>query len=86
MPIFVKSKESILKTIGTTLRELREAKGLLAREWVTSDESGMSARQMCENVIDAMNESFEKFTPRPRFEVHKITDRPKKRITHKLIY
>ena len=67
-------------------KEEREAKGLLAREWVTSDESGMSARQMCENVIDAMNQSFEKFTPRGRFEVHKITDRPKKRITHKLIY
>lgn len=67
-------------------KEERDAKGLLAREWVTSDESGMSARQMCENVIDAMEESFEKFTPRPRFELHKITDRPKKRITHKLIY
>jgi hypothetical protein len=67
-------------------KEERDAKGLLAREWVTSDESGMSARQMCENVIDAMNESFEKFTPRPRFELHKVTDRPKKRITHKLIY
>jgi glycosyltransferase involved in cell wall biosynthesis len=67
-------------------KEERDAKGLLAREWVTSDESGMSARQMCENVIDSMNEAFEKFTPRPRFEVHKITDRPKKRITHKLIY
>jgi hypothetical protein len=67
-------------------KEERDAKGLLAREWVTSDESGMSARQMCENVIDAMNESFEKFIPRPRFDLHKITDRPKKRITHKLRY
>ena len=67
-------------------KEERDAKGLLAREWVTSDESGMSSRQMCENVIDAMNESFEKFTPRPRFELHKVTNRPKKRITHKLIY
>ena len=67
-------------------REERDAKGLKAREWVISDESGMSARQMCENVIDAMDESFEKFTPRERFELHKITDRPKKRITHKLIY
>jgi glycosyltransferase involved in cell wall biosynthesis len=67
-------------------KEERDAKGLKAREWVTSDESGMSARQMCENVIDAMDESFEKFVPRERFEVHKITDRPKKRITHKLIY
>lgn len=67
-------------------KEERDAKGLKAREWVTSDESGMSARQMCENVIDAMDESFEKFTPRGRFELHKITDRPKKYITHKLIY
>jgi hypothetical protein len=67
-------------------KEERDEKGLKAREWVTSDESGMSARQMCENVIDAMDQSFEKFIPRERFELHKITDRPKKRITHKLIY
>ncbi len=32
MPIFVKTKCSTLKTIGTTLRELREEKGLLLRE------------------------------------------------------
>lgn len=67
-------------------KEERELKGLMAREWVTCNESGMSARQMCENVIDSMNEAFEKFTPRPRFELHKITDRPKKYVTHKLIY
>ena len=67
-------------------KEERDEKGLKAREWITSDESGMSARQMCENVIDAMDQSFEKFIPRERFELHKITDRPKKRITHKLIY
>jgi glycosyltransferase involved in cell wall biosynthesis len=67
-------------------KEERERRGMLAREWVTSDESGMSARQMCENVIDSMDEAFEKFTPRPRFELHKVTERPKKYITHKLVY
>jgi hypothetical protein len=67
-------------------KEERERRGLLAREWATSDESGMSARQMCENVIDAMDEAFEKFEPRPRYEILKVTDRPKKYITHKLIY
>ena len=46
----------------------------------------MSARQMCENVIDSMDETFEKFTPRSRFDLIKVTDRPKKYITHKLIY
>jgi hypothetical protein len=67
-------------------KEERNRRGAAAREWVTSDESGMSARQMCENVIDAMDETFEKFTPRSRFDLFKITDRPKKYITHKLIY
>lgn len=75
-----------LSDVYSLSKEERDAKGLLAREWVTSDESGMSARQMCENIIDAMNEAFENFTPRPRYEILKVTDRPKKRITHKLIY
>ena len=67
-------------------KEERDRRGAAAREWVTSDESGMSARQMCTNVIDAMDETFEKFTPRSRFDLYKVTDRPKKYITHKLIY
>ena len=67
-------------------KEERGRRGLAAREWVTSDESGMSARQMCENVIDSMDQTFEKFTPRSRFDLIKVTDRPKKYITHKLIY
>ena len=67
-------------------KEERGRRGLAAREWVTSDESGMSARQMCENVIDSMDETFEKFKPRARFDLHKITDRPKKYVTHKLLY
>jgi glycosyltransferase involved in cell wall biosynthesis len=67
-------------------KEERTRRGLLAREWVTSDESGMSARQMCENVISAMDETFEKFIPRSRFDLHRIEERPKKYIKHKLIY
>ena len=67
-------------------KEERDRRGALAREWVTSNESGMSARQMCENVIEAMDEAFEKFVPRSRFDLYKVTDRPKKYITHKLIY
>ena len=67
-------------------KEERDRRGLAAREWVTSDESGMSARQMCENVIDSMDETFEKFVPRTRYDLLKVTDRPKKYIKHKLIY
>jgi hypothetical protein len=67
-------------------KEERDRRGLLAREWVTSDESGMSARMMCENVIDSMNEAFEKFVPRTRYDLYTVTDRPKKYVNHKLIY
>ena len=83
------SPEDVAKALEVAFnmgREERDRCGLKAREWVTSDESGMSARQMCENVIDAMDETFEKFTPRSRFDLHKVTERPKKYITHKLIY
>lgn len=75
-----------LEQVYSLGKQERDRRGLKAREWVTSDESGMSARIMCQNVISSMNEAFEKFTPRERFEVHKITDRPKKYVTHKLNY
>ena len=81
--------EDVAKALCTVYdlgKEERTRRGLLAREWVTSDESGMSARQMCTNVIDAMDESFDKFVPRPRFDLIKVEERPKKYITHKLIY
>ena len=48
--------------------------GDAAREWVTSDESMMSARKMCENVIDGIEQTFEKWTPRPSFDFYKIED------------
>ena len=77
---------SALEEVYSLGKEERDRRGMLAREWVTSDESGMSARMMCENVVDAIDETFEKFTPRSRYDLIKVTDRPKKHITHKLLY
>lgn len=39
------------------------------RNFVTSDESMMSARWMCKNMIDGINETIENFTPRKPFEL-----------------
>ena len=75
-----------LEQVYNLSAEERQEQGMKAREWATSVESGMSAGQMCENVIQAIEETFEKFKPRGRFEVHKVQDRPKKYIQHKLIY
>lgn len=66
--------------------EERFERGLAGREWVLSDESMMSAKHMCDNVIATMNETLEKFKPRKRFELLKIDKLPKKKILHPLVY
>ena len=43
-----------------------------AREWVTSEESMQSAKFMSKNVIDTIEETFEKWTPREKFELIKV--------------
>ena len=46
--------------------------GLFGREFVTSDESMMSSKWMCQNFIDHMDTAFEKWTPRKRYSIYKI--------------
>ena len=48
--------------------------GEAAREWVTSDESMMTAANMCINVIDGIDETFNTWTPRTLFNLIKIED------------
>lgn len=66
--------------------EQRKNLGLKAREWVTSDESMMSAKNMCKNVISSINATFEKFKPRKSFELIKTEKLERKSIKHKLVY
>ena len=66
--------------------EERAEAGKAAHEWVTSDESGMSARKMCENVIDSMDTAFDKFTSRNRFDLHKVTTLPSNYVEHPMVY
>lgn len=55
-----------------TRLETYEEQCKAAYEWVTSDESMMSARLMCKNVIDGIEETLEKFQPRYSFELIKV--------------
>jgi glycosyltransferase involved in cell wall biosynthesis len=66
--------------------EERATIGKEAREWVTSDESMMSARWMCKNVIDTFEETFATWKPKPSYEFIKIEKLPKKKIVHPLTY
>jgi hypothetical protein len=83
------SFDDIAKAIETSYslsKEERTAKGKLGREWVTSEEAKMSAAKMCENVIESLEETFDKFQPRPRFELIKVLDKKPDYIEHKLVY
>lgn len=60
--------------------------GLKAREWVTSDESMMSARMMCENVAEAVDTTLNNFKPRKSFELIKTEKIERKSIKHPLVY
>lgn len=75
-----------IETVYNLSKEERKARGIKAREWVTSEESGMSSKRMASKMINAIDQALESFIPRDRFEVHKVTERPAKYITHKLKY
>jgi len=64
--------------------EERKARGLKGRDWVTSDESGMSAKNMCKNVVEAVDTTFDNFTPRSKFDILKIEDLKPQRVKHKV--
>lgn len=66
--------------------EIRNENGLAAREWVTSDESGMSARMMCKNIIKDIDLTLKTFKPRKSFEFIKTESLPALELVHPLTY
>ena len=67
-------------------KEEREERGKAAREWVTSDESMMSARWMCKNVVDTVEETLNTWKPRYKYDFIKVEKQPRKAMVHPLIY
>ena len=67
-PFHIANQISALYTVKTSFPEAYTEQCKAAREWVTSDESMQSARWMSKNVIDGIEETFAKWTPRYQFE------------------
>ena len=83
------SFEDIAKVIEHSYnmpKEERDRRGALAREWVMSEEAKMTGQNMSNNIIMAIEETFENFTPRPRFELIKVQDKKPDYVEHKLVY
>ena len=66
--------------------EQRAEAGAAGREWVTSEESGMSATMMCNNVIESMDEGFDKWLPRPSYDLYEAGYPTSNKVNHSLVY
>jgi glycosyltransferase involved in cell wall biosynthesis len=76
----------IIERVYIMSPEERNQKGLAGREWVLSDESMMSAKNMGRNLIKYVNQTFEQFVPRTKYDILKVQDLPKKYVKHPMVY
>jgi len=55
-----------------------------AYNWVNSDESMMNATNMCNNIVNGIEETFNRFQPREKFSLSniKLKDQPKHYVKH----
>jgi glycosyltransferase involved in cell wall biosynthesis len=75
-----------IEDVYNLTREERAARGALGREWVLSDESMMTAANMCKNAITAIDDTLISFVPKPKFELIKTVPQPRRAVRHKLVY
>jgi glycosyltransferase involved in cell wall biosynthesis len=68
-PLHVAARIREIYTIKTTNPTQYEEISKAAREWVTSDESMQSARWMCQNIVDGINETFNTWKPKQTFKL-----------------
>jgi glycosyltransferase involved in cell wall biosynthesis len=70
---------SSMYKLKTESPEYYETMGEEAHKWVMSDESQMTAKNMCKNVINTINETLTTFEPKYRWELieTEISDQPK---------
>lgn len=58
--------------------EVRKQAGLKGREWVLSEESNMSANNMCSNLIKSIDHVFTNWQPREKYQLIKVDKRKRK--------
>jgi len=66
--------------------EERDKRGKKGREWALSDEAGFTAIKMSNKVIEAIDELFNTWKPREKYELIDTNTSTKKIQTHSLIY
>ena len=75
-----------IKEVYNLGHEKRTEIGMKGREWALSDEAGFTSTKMSNKIIDAVDELFDTWEPREKFELINTSDDIKKVQTHALIY
>ena len=64
----------------------RKEIGKAGMEWALGDEAGFTSEKMSGRIIEGMDELFDTWVPREKFEFLKDTDFEKRVLKHKIIY
>jgi glycosyltransferase involved in cell wall biosynthesis len=75
-----------IKKVYELSPEERDEAGKKGREWALSDEAGFTAIKMSNRIIEAVDELFDTWEPREKFELINTDIDIKKTQTHALIY
>ena len=73
-----------IKTIYELTPEERDKRGQSGREFALSDESGFNSVAMSDNIAKNIDKTLENFKPRPQYDIVKVEDYVRERVTHKL--
>ena len=66
--------------------EDRKQRGLKGREWAISDEAGFTSKHQAKRVINAIDELFETWKPREKYELINANEYNGRFLNHKIIY
>ena len=75
-----------IKEVYNLPPEERKRRGMKGREWALSDEAGFDSTHQAKRVIDAINELFDIWTPREKYELINANEYKGKFLNHKIIY
>ena len=64
----------------------RLERGKAGMEWALSDEAGFTSEKMSNRIIEGLDELFETWSPRKKFEFLKDTDFESRVLKHEIIY
>jgi len=75
-----------LKEVYSLSKDELKARGLKGREWAISDEAGFTSAHQGKRVIEALDELFDTWVPREKYEVINTNEYQGEFLTHKIIY